>query len=944
MKLKKLSIALVLAAGVISLASCGKKQPAKTGDKPISTETGNTPVSTKTGDVSVPTNTGVVISTPIEDESAKYKVSKEVFNALFKLDSYSALSNLNFTIDMTNKLGEEKTDVKVEFDGTKILLTDGFFSSQMFLELEKINSDMYANIAYKEKDSDWNKSVALKVTPDEVLNNLYLANFNFSSFTFDETTNSYKSTSTFTNQFFNGEVFVVRTFSNVELKFEYGVPVSVKYDMKQNMFDYDETEFTDENAIFSYNYETSYTISKIGETEVVNPLPNDDGKYDLTIEVEGSGEVTGAGEYNAKAAAEITAKPAAGYVFVGWYIDGEYYSDATTELIEMTSDITILAVFEEDVILYELSLDANGAEGNPEAELIKGNSYVLPEETDEFYLENYTLIGWTSDPYSSEPEYEPNEEITIDSDLTLYAVWQGEEVTFSYISPISTEADLLDGLYETDSLYKSRYGELFELPGADAISYGEYTLVGWTSVPYEYGEDLPSVEYSLDAEYLIDDFDIVNNTIELYPCFRIFTKTVIEPTLEKDGKIIYECNDDPDLSYEEIIKKETVFAMYIDDVFSISGRGTVVTGTVKSGALRVGDVVSITKVINVDGVTTFEVVDVTVNGIEMFKKALESCETGDNVGILISDLTTDEVQRGGLIASKDKIILSNNLLLDLDFLTKEQGGRSNPASIGYRPQMFYEGMDATVVLKNAYDLYMNSVTTINPGDSVVCEVETVKIIPIWVGVEIAIREGGRTVAKGKVVARTTEQIADVVEDQIPLTIFINNGPVSVYDAENKIVNYMRTFVDKDTLLKDVESPFVRNGYNLIGYSVPDGNMDEVSSSKASEYAGQILYCCWERINDAEYDLYVTDFRSVNDKHSDYSVISSDTPIKTSFSVGDSVTIYMQDGSEYTGTIESIRWYDNSVDTVDAGSKYVTLTVDSAEFALGASYGDVIRKN
>ena len=98
----------------------------------------------------------------------------------------------------------------------------------------------------------------------------------------------------------------------MELKFENGVPVSVKYDMKQNMFDYDETEFTDENAIFSYNYETSYTISKIGETEVVNPLPNDDGKYDLKIEVEGSGEVTGAGEYNAKSVAEITAKPAAG--------------------------------------------------------------------------------------------------------------------------------------------------------------------------------------------------------------------------------------------------------------------------------------------------------------------------------------------------------------------------------------------------------------------------------------------------------------------------------------------------------------------------------------------------------------------------------------------------------------------------------------------------------
>ena len=97
-----------------------------------------------------------------------------MFNALFKLDSFSALSNLNFTIDMTNKLGDEKTDVKVEFDGTKILLTDGFFSSQMFLELEKINSDMYANIAYKENDSDWNKPVALKVTPDEVLNNLYL--------------------------------------------------------------------------------------------------------------------------------------------------------------------------------------------------------------------------------------------------------------------------------------------------------------------------------------------------------------------------------------------------------------------------------------------------------------------------------------------------------------------------------------------------------------------------------------------------------------------------------------------------------------------------------------------------------------------------------------------------------------------------------------------------
>ena len=940
MKLKKLSIALLLAAGVIGLASCAGKQN-KTTAKDEPTNTSNT-VDVSTTDTTPKTTDDIIISTKEEDEFAKYKVSKELFNSFFKLDSFDIISNLNVTIDITNKRLTKKAidefKLKVELDKKNLLFTD---YTRGYNYLFEITEPGRANVYVKEGKGDWFTPGKFSFTVDELLNNVYLAQFDFSSFTFDEATKSYKSTKVVSNKYDNGECIVVREFSNVVIKFEDNQIVSFNCDMKENEFDPSETVYTDETAYSSIVYESSYSFSKIGETVVTKPEIKTEGKkFSVYADIDGNGTVTGDGEYSKNEVATLTATADTGYVFAGWYVNDEFYSTDTTIKITVDDNIDVVAVFELELGTqeqYDLLLDANDGTGEASATRVSGNTFTLPDESDEFYRENYTLIGWSEDPYSDDPEYEPKEQITIDYETQLYAIWQGNQVTFTYICPIEGAEDLLDSLYEDDDLYKSRYGELFTLPSADAISYGDYILYGWTSVPYEYGDGSPSVEYCLDEEYLIDVFDIVDDNIELYPLFYTFKKTVVEPTLEYDGKIINKCIENDDLTTEEKIKKETIFAMYIDDSFTIQGRGLVLTGKVKSGVLNLGDEVSISD-------KNGNIVNIKINGIEMFKKQLESCQAGDNVGLLVEGINQEDVKVGSLMASKGKIIMSKNLLLDLDFIPKEQGGKTNPVSIGYRPQMFYEVVDATIELKNAYDLHMNPITTINPGDSAICQMDLVVTCPVYVGQEIAIREGGRTVATGKIIARTTEQIEDVVNNQVPITVCLNNGPISVYDIDNKIVNYKRIFVNKDAILKDVLPPFERNGYNFIGYSVPNGNMEEVSASKASDYTASTIYCCWEEINDASYDLYVTDFRSVNEKHSDYSLVGSDGPIKKSFSVGDSITIYKQDGTEYTGTISNIIWYSTSVETVSAGSKYVKLEIADAKFAKGASYGDVVLLN
>jgi len=179
------------------------------------------------------------------------------------------------------------------------------------------------------------------------------------------------------------------------------------------------------------------------------------------------------------------------------------------------------------------------------------------------------------------------------------------------------------------------------------------------------------------------------------------------------------------------------FLMPIEDIFSISGRGTVVTGRVERGAIKVGEEVEIVGI----RPTTKTV----VTGVEMFRKLLDRGEAGDNVGILLRGTKKDEVERGQVLAKPGSITPHTKFKGEVYILTKEEGGRHTPFFDGYRPQFYFRTTDVTGVahLPEGTEMVM-------PGDNVNLQVELIAPIAMEKGVRFAIREGGRTVGAGTV--------------------------------------------------------------------------------------------------------------------------------------------------------------------------------------------------
>lgn len=182
------------------------------------------------------------------------------------------------------------------------------------------------------------------------------------------------------------------------------------------------------------------------------------------------------------------------------------------------------------------------------------------------------------------------------------------------------------------------------------------------------------------------------------------------------------------------------FMMPVEDVFSITGRGTVATGRVEAGQVKVGDEIEI---IGIHEATTKS----TVTGVEMFRKLLDYAEAGDNIGALLRGVAREDIQRGQVLAKPGSITPHTKFTGEVYILTKEEGGRHTPFFTNYRPQFYFRTTDVTGVVELPEGTEM-----VMPGDNVTIEVELIAPIAIDPGTKFTIREGGRTVGAGVVVS------------------------------------------------------------------------------------------------------------------------------------------------------------------------------------------------
>ena len=216
------------------------------------------------------------------------------------------------------------------------------------------------------------------------------------------------------------------------------------------------------------------------------------------------------------------------------------------------------------------------------------------------------------------------------------------------------------------------------------------------------------------------------------------------PALQATDPNTPECNCIQDLmdaidSWVPEPERETdkPFLMPIEDVFSIEGRGTVVTGRVERGEVKVGDAVEI--------VGMKETGKTTITGVEMFRKELDRGQAGDNIGCLLRGTKKEEVERGQVLAKPGSITPHTTFTAEIYVLSKEEGGRHSPFFSNYRPQFYFRTTDVTGIIK-----LQEGVEMVMPGDKVTINVELIAPIAMEKTQRFAIREGGRTVASGRV--------------------------------------------------------------------------------------------------------------------------------------------------------------------------------------------------
>ena len=211
-----------------------------------------------------------------------------------------------------------------------------------------------------------------------------------------------------------------------------------------------------------------------------------------------------------------------------------------------------------------------------------------------------------------------------------------------------------------------------------------------------------------------------------------------DPNSEWGDKIVelFEQIDEYIPAPERDVDKD--FLMPVEDVFSITGRGTVATGRVERGVLKVQDEVEVVGL-------TEEPRKVVVTGVEMFRKLLDQAQAGDNIGALLRGVQRDDIERGQVLAKAGTVKAHTKFTAEVYVLKKEEGGRHTPFFDGYRPQFYFRTTDVTGACKLPEGIEM-----VMPGDNVTMEVDLINSIAIEEGLRFAIREGGRTVASGVV--------------------------------------------------------------------------------------------------------------------------------------------------------------------------------------------------
>jgi elongation factor Tu len=244
---------------------------------------------------------------------------------------------------------------------------------------------------------------------------------------------------------------------------------------------------------------------------------------------------------------------------------------------------------------------------------------------------------------------------------------------------------------------------------------------------YEFpGDDTPIIKGSalkaLEAAMASDDVEDNPDCKSIYELMEAVDTYI--PTPERD--------------------KDKPFLMPVEDVFSITGRGTVATGRVERGTVKVQDNVEIVGM-------TEEKRSVVVTGVEMFRKLLDQAIAGDNIGLLLRGVQRDEIERGQVLAKPGSINPHTHFNGAVYVLTKEEGGRHTPFFNGYRPQFYFRTTDVTGVIQLPEGTEM-----VMPGDNIKMEIKLITPIAIEEGLRFAIREGGRTVASGAVTDMLTD--------------------------------------------------------------------------------------------------------------------------------------------------------------------------------------------
>ena len=238
----------------------------------------------------------------------------------------------------------------------------------------------------------------------------------------------------------------------------------------------------------------------------------------------------------------------------------------------------------------------------------------------------------------------------------------------------------------------------------------------------------------MEVRELLDEYDFPGDEIPI-----IIGSALKALNAEPEGEAtIQELMDAVD-SYIPLPErdKDKPFLMPVEDVFSISGRGTVATGRIERGVVKVGE--------KVERVGIRETVETTCTGVEMFRKLLDQGEAGDNVGILLRSIAKDEIERGMVLAKPKSIKPFTKFSGETYILTKDEGGRHKPFFNGYRPQFYFRTTDVTGTLT-----LPEGVEMVMPGDKVNINAELITPIAMEQGLRYAIREGGRTIGAGVV--------------------------------------------------------------------------------------------------------------------------------------------------------------------------------------------------